>query len=169
VKDPRTSDDHTFVEPSWISALSEADAAARRLKQATTSMEHLSRELVALRDWSDTTARLELAHALTRGPDGGALNLLVTLASDQDTEPSIRETAQALLERLTSALGLEPVGERGEYLRLLPEEVAEFELRGEPEPAAVDGHRALYCVMRPGWLLGHQIVARPLLEPASER
>jgi hypothetical protein len=163
---PRPADDHTFVEPSWITALSEADAASRRLKQATTSMERLSRELAALKAWSDTTARLDLAHGLTDGPDGGPLNALVTLASAEEPEETTRQTARTLLDRITSALGLEPVGKRGEFLRLLRVELAEFEVRG-PSSAPVEGHRELYCVVRSGWCLERMIVARPLLERVS--
>ena len=51
--------DDTFVEPSWMTALSEAETASRRLAQATASTERLSRELQALREWSETVARLE--------------------------------------------------------------------------------------------------------------
>jgi tetratricopeptide (TPR) repeat protein len=59
VSDRHPADD-TFVEPSWVTARSEADAALRRLRQATTSMERVSREIAALKEWSETTARLEL-------------------------------------------------------------------------------------------------------------
>jgi hypothetical protein len=67
--------------------------------------------------------------ALTHGSDGGPLNLLVALASGQEAEPSLRQTARALLDLITSAMGLEPVGQRGELLSLLPPEVAQFEVR----------------------------------------
>ncbi len=62
-----------------------------------------------------------VAHALTDGPDGGVLN------SPRDprprTKPRTRASAarpRSSSTRLTSALGLEPVGERGEYLKLPP-------------------------------------------------
>jgi hypothetical protein len=161
--------DKTPREPSWPTALSEADVVSRRLRQATASMEGLATELQVLREWSESVARVEVAHALTEGPDGGVLNSFAIAAADEASDPSLRRTAQDLLERLTSALDLEPVGERGEYLKLLPEELGEFELRGTPAADPSDGHRALYCVMRPGWLLGHHIVVRPLVEPAWER
>jgi hypothetical protein len=167
VNEKRVTNDKTLREPSWPTALSEADAVSRRLRQAAASMERLLTELQALREWSDTAAHLELAHALTEGQDGGVLDGLVMASSDETSDPGLRRTAQDVLERLMSALGLEPVGERGEYLRLLPEQLAEFELRGGPGAAAPQGHRALYCVMRPGWLLGDHIVVRPLLEPVA--
>jgi hypothetical protein len=168
VSEERGKNDKTLREPSWPTALSEADAVSRRLRQATASMEGLSTELRALREWSDTAARLGVAHALTEGPDGGVLDRLVSASSDDASDPGLRHTAQVLLEHLTSALGLQPVGERGEYLKLLPEDLGEFELRGRPGAAPREGQRALYCVMRPGWLLRDHIVARPLLEPVSE-
>ena len=169
MSEERVPNDKTPKEPSWSTALSEADAVSRRLRQATASMEGLSGELRALRELSDTAARLEVAHALTEGPDGGVLNSLAIAFSDEASDPGLRRTTQTLLERLTLALALEPVGERGEYLKLLPEELGEFELRGRPGAAPPEGRRELYCVMRPGWLLGDHIVVRPLLEPASER
>jgi len=156
------------IEPSWTTALSEADATTRRLQQATSSMERLSRELHALREWSDETALLDLAYALTDGPDGGALNALLVAASDPTKGADVRSTAQALLDRLTSALGLEPVAERGELLRLGEAELAELEVRGSRAPTSDDG-RGLYCVVRPGWCLGAFIVARPVVEAAALR
>jgi hypothetical protein len=165
VSDPHPAKDDAFVEPSWLTARSEADAALRRLRQARTSMECVSRELAALEEWGEATARLDLAHALTDGPDGGPLNGLARMASDDKVDPSLRQTTRLLLERITSALGLEAVGERGDLLKLLPEEVAEFDVRGAPGDPA-HGERELYCVVRPGWCLEEVIVARPLLERA---
>jgi hypothetical protein len=167
VSEERGNNDETFREPSWPTALAEADAVSRRLRQATDSMEGLSRELQVLREWRDTAARLEVAQSLMEGLDGGVLNSLVSASSDEAADPGSRRTARDLLERLTSALGLEPVGERGEYLKLLPEELGEFEVRGRPGAAPLEGHRELYCVMRPGWWLGEHIVVRPLLEPVE--
>ncbi len=157
-----------MAEPlaSWTTALSEAKSASRHLHQATTALDHLSRELAALRDWSEITARLDLAHALTDGPDGGVLQALVTAASDETADPSLRRTAAILLERLTTALALEPVCERGEHLRLAPADLGEFELRGEAQAVGASG-RGLYCVSRPGWRLDGQLVVRPLLEPVA--
>ncbi len=102
-------------EPSWTTAVSEAKSASRHLAQALASTERLSRELEALRETSEVTARLELARALTEGPDGGALALLAAQASDPATDPALRRTAEILLDRLTRSLGLEPTGERGEH------------------------------------------------------
>ena len=153
-----------------MTATAETDAVLRRLRQATESAERLSTELVALREWSDETARLDLARALTGGPDGGALGLVVTLASDdQDSDPALRRVADSLLHRLTSSLGLQPIGERGEHLSLLPEERGEFEVRGAPGDARVGETRQLFRVIRPGWLLGSHIVERPLVESVERR
>lgn len=129
-------------------------------------MERLSGELQALRETSEATARLDLARALTEGPDGGALALLATQASDPATDTAHRRTAQMLLDRLATSLGLRQRGERGELLRLLPDELAELDLRG-PTTAAVDEDRALYSVVRPGWSLDAHIVVRPLVEAVS--
>lgn len=154
--------DRPSGEASWTTAISEAEAASRYLRQATAALDRLTRELGALRTRSDSTARLDLAHALTDGPDGGALQALVAAASD-DSDPGPRGTARLLLDRLTTALGLEPVAERGELLRLCPADLAEFDVRGTP--AATNGDaRALYCVTRPGFWLDEHLVARPLLE-----
>jgi len=155
-----------LADPSWTTAVSEAEAASRHLRQATAALDRLTRELDALRAWRDATARLDLARALTDGPDGGALQALVAAASgDAATGP--RDTARLLLDRLTRALGLEPVAERGELLRLAPDDLAEFDVRGTP--AATNGDaRALYCVTRPGWRLEDHLVARPLLEAVGE-
>jgi len=150
-------------EPSWTTALSEADAASRHLRQATAALERLTSELRALRGWSDTTARIDLARALSDGPDGGALGALVAAASDPEADPSLRRTAESLVARLETALGLERVGERGERLRLTDEDLAELEVRGGPLPSGLDG-AGLYCVVRPGWLLDGLVVVRPMVE-----
>jgi hypothetical protein len=163
VSGARTAEDRFLAEPSWKTALSEADTASRHLRQATASLERLSRELRALREWGETNAQLELAHALTDGPDGGALDALLAASSDPEGDPALRATARMLLDRLTSALGLEPVGERGELLRLFPDDLAAFEVRGGPS-TPTEADRGLYCVVRPGWCLGPFIVVRPLLE-----
>lgn len=152
----------SLAEPSWTTAVSEAESASRHLRQATAALDRLSRELAALRERSEVTARLDLAHALADGPDGGALQALVAAASN-DEDPGLRDTARVLLDRLTTALGLRPVAERGELLRLGPDDLAEFDVRGAL--AATSGERgALYCVARPGWRLEEHLVARPLLE-----
>ena len=156
----------TEREPAWQTALAEADAARRQVGQAATSLDRLSGELRALREWAETTVRLELARDVTDGPDGGALNALLT-ASKAPADAGLRRTAEILLDRLTSALGLEPIVEKGEYLMLLPKELGEFEVRERLENVPPEGHRALYCVVRPGWWLGDLIVVRPLLEPVS--
>ena len=150
-------------EPSWTTAVSEAKSASRHLAQALASTERLTRELEALRETSEVTARLELARALTEGPDGGALALLTTQASDPAADPALRRTAGILLDRVSRSLGLEPTGERGEILRLLPDDLTELELRG-PASTAEAHERSLYCVIRPGWSLDTHIVVRPLVE-----
>lgn len=155
--------DQPLAEPSWTTALTEAEAASRHLRQTTGALDRLSNEVAALREWGDTTARLDLARALTDGPDGGVLQALVTAVSDEAADPSLRRTAEILLDRLTTALGLEPVCERGEHLRLAPDDLAEFELRGEA-PVVDNDRRSLYCVARPGWRLDEHIVVRPLME-----
>jgi hypothetical protein len=159
--------DQPLAEPSWTTALTEAEAASRHLRQATAALDRLSRELASLREQSDTTARLDLARALTDGPDGGVLQALVTAASDEEGDTSIRRTAEILLDRLTTTLGLEPVCERGELLSLPTEDLAEFETRGGPG-RSTDGARCLYCVARPGWRLDEHLVVRPLLEAIGE-
>lgn len=159
--------DTPVAEPSWTTAFSEAEAASRHLRQATAALDRLSRELASLREWGDATARLDLAHALTDGPDGGVLQALLTAASDESAAPGPRRTAEILLERLTTTLALEPVCERGEHLRLAPEDLAEFDLRGEVRSADGTG-RSLYCVARPGWRLDGRLVVRPLLEAIRE-
>jgi hypothetical protein len=155
-------------EPSWTTALSEAEGATRHLRQATAALDRLSRELATLRACRDTTARLDLARALSDGPDGGVLQALVTAASDEAADPGPRRTAAILLDRLTTTLGLEPVCERGEHLRLAEDDLAEFELRGE-RGAAHETGRSLYRALRPGWRLDEHLVVRPLLEAVTGR
>ena len=87
----------------------------------------------------------------------------MTAASDEAADPTLRRTAAILLDRLATALALEPVCERGEHLRLAPADLGEFELRGEAQDFDESG-RGLYCVARPGWLLDGHLVVRPLLE-----
>lgn len=164
----QTAEDASFVQSSWLTALSEADAASRRVRQATTSLERLSTELGALRQWTEETTRLDLARALTEGPDGGVLSVLVTSASDQEPDPSLHRVASGLLDRLTSSLGLQPIVERGEHLRLVPDELGEFDIRGGLGSRVAGGTRGLFRVVRPGWWLGNHIVERPLLEPVAE-
>jgi hypothetical protein len=151
-------------EPSWTTALSETEAALRQLRQATASLDRASREIQALRDRGETMARLDLARALSDGPDGGPLGALAAAASDPSADPGVRRTAQSLLARLEGALGLERVAERGERLRLRPGELAEFDVRGAGASAASD-EPSCYCVVRPGWLVDGLVVSRPLLEP----
>lgn len=157
-------------EPSWTTVVSETEAALRQLRQATAALERASRELEALRQASETMARLDVARALGDGPDGGALAALAAAAasdaSNAIADERIARAASILLGRLEAALGLERVGERGERLRLSPEHLAELDVRGgmpEPDASAV----ALYCVVRPGWLLDGIVVARPVVEAVS--
>jgi hypothetical protein len=152
------------MDPSWTTALSEAKAASRHVQQASAALERLSRELEALRDWSETTARLDLARALTEGPDGGALQALVAAASGDVADGDVRRASEMLLDRLTAALGLEPICERGEQLCLSADDLAEFDVRGG-QPTTRAAGRSVYCVARPGWQLGGRLVVRPLLEP----
>ncbi len=152
------------MDPSWTTALSDAKAAPRHVQQASTALERLSRELDALRDWSETTARLDLARALNEGPDGGALQALVAAASGDAADGDLRRAPETLLDRLTAALGLVPICERGEQLCLSADDLAEFDVRGGPSSTHTAG-RSVYCVARPGWQLGGRLVVRPLLEP----
>ena len=153
-------------EPSWTTALSETEAALRQLRQATASLDRASREIQALREWGETMARLELARALTDGPDGGVLAALVASASDPAGDGDTRRATQALLERLTTAVGLQPIAERGERLLLRPHELAELDVRGGR--ASADGDDpSCDCDVRPGWLVDGVVVTRPLLEPVS--
>jgi len=73
--------------------------------------------------------------------------------------------ADVLLSRLTEAVGLSPIAERGEVLALSAEELGEFDVRGLAAGPAKG--RGLYCVVRSGWWLGSFVVDRPLLEPVS--
>ena len=153
-------------EPSWRTAVTEAESARRHVTQASEALERLAREMAALREWGDSMALLAVARRLSEGSDGGALTALVVASSDEaPSAAELRVKAGALLSRLTEALGLEPIARRGELLRLLPEELAEFDVRGLPHEQA--GGRGLYCVVRPGWSLGPLVLDRPLLEPAG--
>lgn len=87
------AEDEPLAEPSWLTAQSEADTASRRLAQASASLERLSRELTSLREWGDTTARLEVAHALSDGPDGGALAVLTMAAATPTADGTLRRVA----------------------------------------------------------------------------
>ena len=152
-------------EPSWRTAVTEAERARRHLAQASEALERLSREVAALREWGESQALLAVARRLSSGSDGGVLTALVVASSSSGSSEEQRVIAGALLARLTEALGLLPLAQRGELLRLLPEELAEFDVRGlprEPSPG-----RSIYCVLRPGWALGSLVLERPLLEPAE--
>ena len=152
-------------EPSWRTAVTEAESARRHLAQASVALERLAGEVAALREWGDSMARLAVARRLSEGPDGGALTALLAACADEASSASQQAAAAALLERLTGALGLSPLAERGELLRLRPEELEEFDVRGlSREPS---GDRSLYCVVRPGWSLGPLVLDRPLLEPVG--
>jgi hypothetical protein len=152
-------------EPSWRTAVTEAESARRHLAQASEALERLSREVAALRERGESQALLAVARRLSSGSDGGVLAALVVASADSSAQPEVGVLAEALLLRLTEALGLSPLARRGEWLRLLPDELAEFDVRGlprEPSPG-----RSLYCVVRPGWALGPLVLDRPLLEPAG--
>lgn len=147
--------------PSWRTAASEADAALRQLSRAQQSLERSAEEVKRLQSWGDLQARVELARRLTEGDDGGVMSLLV---AGSESEPSdAQRSCRAALERLRSALVLTPVGERGEGLRLRPEQLQEFDLLGSA--LAAEG---TYRVVRPGWLVDEVIVARPVIEAAGE-
>ncbi len=147
--------------PSWRAVTSEADAARRQLAQAQRSLERASDELRGLRAWGDRTARLDLARRLTGGDDGGVLNLLLAGAGGAPGEA--QRACRAGVDRLTAALGLEPVGERGEHLRLELDQMGEFEVRG-----GAATRTAVYRVVRPGWTLAEAIVCRPVLEAMQD-
>lgn len=154
-------------EASWRTVLTELESARRHAAQASQALDRLGAEVEALREWSDATARLAVARRLCDGPDGGVLAALATAASDDGTGTALgRERAAAVLERLTEALGLAPIAQRGELLALSAEELGELDVRGVvPDPR--DGERGLYCVVRPGWWLGSLVVERPLVEAAG--
>lgn len=108
-----------------------------------------------------------MTRCLCEGPDGGVLAGLVAASSESGVLPiSAREAASALLTRLTLALRLSPIAERGELLALSAEELGAFEVRGLAASLPPDG-RGLYCVVRSGWWLGSFVVDRPLLEPVG--
>jgi hypothetical protein len=161
----RTGAEGGVKEPSWRTAVSEAESARRHLAQASESLERLSREVAALRERGESQALLVVARRLASGSDGGVLTALVVASADSSASPELRASVEALLARLTEALGVSPLACRGEWLQLLPEELAEFDVRGlprEPPPG-----RSLYCVVRPGWALGPLVLDRPLLEPGA--
>ena len=151
-------------EPSWRTAVTEAEGARRHVAQASEALERLAREVAALREWGDSMAGLGLARRLCEGGDGGVLTALVVASSDDSSPVASRAAADALLERLTGALGLSPIAQRGELLALSAEELGEFDVRGVRSGAVTDD-RGLYRVVRSGWWLGSHVVDRPLLEP----
>ncbi|HYN02998.1 MAG TPA: hypothetical protein VE359_11170 [Vicinamibacteria bacterium] len=151
-------------EPSWRTAVTEAESARRHVAQASEALERLAREIAALREWGDSMARQAVARRLCEGADGGVLAALVVASSDESSPVALRAAADALLDRLTGALGLSPIAQRGELLALSVEELGEFDVRGVPSGVVTDG-RGLYRVVRSGWWLGSFVVDRPLLEP----
>ncbi len=152
--------------PTWRSAASDAEAALRQARLATTSLDRFVPHLRELGEASDRAGRVDTARRLAEGADGGALALLTALAEGGHTEPgSAERTGRALLERLKAALDLEPVGERGEFLKLDVDQVREFEVRGDL-PA---GDGPFTCrLVRCGWRVGDDVVARPLIEPVED-
>ena len=82
-------------EPSWRTAVTEAESARRHLAQASEALERLAREVAALREWGDSMARLAVARRLSEGPDGGALTAL--LAASADERPPLRSRRVPLL------------------------------------------------------------------------
>ena len=151
---------------AWTTALSEAKSASRHLAQALRLDGAPVARAQALRETQrghGAAGPGPRAHGRPRRgsarPPGGA-------GLRPRDGPGLRRTAEILLDRLATSLGLEQTGERGELLRLLPEDLAEFDLRG-PEAAAGDNERGLYCVVRPGWSLDAHIVVRPLVEAVS--
>ena len=152
-------------EPSWRTAVTEAEAARRHVAQAGEALARLSEEIAGLREWSDSMARLAVARGLCDGADGGVLAALDAAASGDGAPSSeARESAAALLSRLRETLGLSPIARRGELLALSAEELGEFDVRGFAPGLGADG-RGLFCVVRSGWWLGSFVVDRPLLEP----
>ena len=156
-------------EPSWRTAVTEAETARRHVAQAGEALSRLAGEVAALREWGDSMARVSLARRLCEGADGGVLTSLVVASSDGSSGET-RAAAAALLSRLTDALGLSPIAERGELLALSADELGEFDVRGL-SPSLPQGGRSVYCVVRSGWWLGSFVVDRPLLEqvgPAAQ-
>jgi hypothetical protein len=150
--------------PSWATAISEAEAAARHAALSEKATRRLGEELRRLRDWGGRQARLDVARRLAEGPDGGALGILAALAEDAAGSPDTQRQARAIVERLFAALGLAAIGTRGEYLRVAPDELGAFEVRGSL-PGAAQTRPADYRVVRPGLWLDDVEVTRPLLEP----
>jgi hypothetical protein len=151
-------------EPSWRTAVTEAQSARRHLSQAGEALARLSAEVDALREWGDATARLAVARRLCDGPDGGVLAALDGAGDAEGSDPSGGGgRAAALLERLAESLGLAPIAARGEVLSLSADELGELDVRG---PAALGGprDRGLFRVVRSGWWLGSLVVERPLVE-----
>lgn len=154
-------------EPSWQTAVTDADAARRHVAQAGEALARLSAEVAALREVGDSAARLAVARSLCAGADGGVLAALASLASDSAGLPAeVRQAASDLLSRLSEALGLSPIARRGELLALTAEQLGELDVRGVASGAGLGG-RGLYCVVRSGWWLGTAIVERPLVEPVG--
>jgi hypothetical protein len=151
---------------SWATAVSEAEAAARHAALGEKAARRLGEELRRLRDLGAQQARLDVARRLAEGPDGGALGILTALAEDTATSPDAQRQARAIVERLFVVLGLAAVGTRGEYLRLAPDQLSAFEVRGSL-PKAGDTGSADYLVVRPGLWLDDIEVTRPLLEPVQ--
>ena len=152
-------------EPSGRTAVTEAETARRHVAQAGEALSRLAGEVAALREWGDSMARVSLARRLCEGADGGVLTALVVASSDGSSGET-RQEAAALLSRLTDALGLSPIAERGELLALSADELGEFDVRGV-RSGLIEGGRGLYRVVRSGWWLGAHVVDRPLLEPVG--
>ena len=70
-------------EPSWRTAVTEAESARRHVAQASEALERLAREIAALREWGDSMALLAVARRLSEGADGGALTALLVASSDE--------------------------------------------------------------------------------------
>ena len=159
-----TARDDSTRAPSWTTVVSEAEAAARYAQQVEKATRRLGEELRRLRDLGARNARLEVVRRLTEGPDGGALGMLAALADETEASPDMQRQARVLVERLHNGLGLTAIGVRGEYLRLAPDQLAAFDIRGGL-PSAGQGGPADYRVLRPGLWLDDAEVTRPLLEP----
>ena len=68
-------------EPSWRTAVTEAESARRHVAQASEALERLAREVAALREWGDSMAAAGPGAAALRGGGrgraGGARGRLV--------------------------------------------------------------------------------------------
>lgn len=134
----------------------ETGLAIRQLERAVSGLHRIRCDLKQVESVSRLEAKFEVARTLTEGSDGGCLALLYTLSRREGGD-----VALVILDRFQETLGLVHYMEVGESIDISGAEPGSYEFF---EGDFVSG---VATVVRPGWMLGEQILRPPLVKSSA--